>query len=369
MPEPPSSSTPPAPPPATTRPAGGGLRFARAADGPRIAWVRSGRGPPLVRVAHWLTHVEREPRTAIWRPWLEHYARVCTLYRYDERGYGMSDPDPRPATLESCVNDLASVIEASGEARVALFAISGAASTAIAYAVSHPQRVSRLIVLGGYLAGIYHRQVPPSAVQWYDAQLTLMEFGWDRSDPLVQQFLTSQLIPDATPEEARALNELSRMACDGRQASAFLRTRAGFDVSALAASVLCPTLVLHADHDRIVPLPLGRELAASIPGARFETLGTRNHVPTGSDPALGSLFDKLDAFLREDWPAAVTMSPRTRELAALVAEGLDNRQIGARMGIRDKTVRNALSALYAQLGVEGRPQAIHRLRAMGFGPR
>ncbi|MEZ5730266.1 MAG: alpha/beta hydrolase [Burkholderiaceae bacterium] len=345
------------------------IRFAHTGSGTRIAWARTGRGPALVRVAHWLTHVEREPRSAIWRPWLERYARICTLYRYDERGYGLSDASSRPATLEDCVEDLAATVVASGEARVALFAISGAATTAIAYAVRFPERVSRLIILGGYLAGLYCRGAPRDAIDFYDAQLRLMELGWGRQDPLVQQFLTSQLVPDASTEEADALNALQRLACDGRQAAGFLRSRAGYDATTLAPRVACPTLVLHAEHDRIVPHALGRSLAAAIPGARFETLPTRNHVPTGSDPAIDRLFASIDTFLREDSRPIPTLTPPARELACLVSEGLDNHQIAARMGLAEKTVRNALSALYASLGVEGRPQAIARTRELGFGPR
>jgi pimeloyl-ACP methyl ester carboxylesterase len=346
------------------------LRFARTPGGTPVAWARSGHGAPLVRVAHWLTHVEREAASPIWKPWLERYDAIGSLIRYDERGYGLSGHDDEPPGLEKSLADLHAVIEASGEPRVALFGVSGAAPIAIAYAARHPQRVSRLLLLGGFLAGLVARGGSPEALQWHEAQLRLMELGWGRDDPSVQQFFTATLVPDASAEEMKSLNELQRLACNGAQAAGFLRMRAALDVRALAPQVRCPALVLHAAHDRVVAHAAGRELAAALPGARFVTLDTRNHVPLPSDPALPRLFEAMGAFLREDAASTLqpTLTPRERALAACVAQGLDNLQIAARLGVRDKTVRNALSLLYAKLQVEGRPQAVVRARELGLGP-
>lgn len=342
------------------------MRFARAPSGARLAWARHGAGPPLVRVAHWLTHVEREPQSAIWRPWLGRHGRRFSLIRYDERGYGLSDDDAVAAGLDRAVDDLAAVIEASNEPRVALLGISGAAPIAIAYATRHPQRVSHLVLLGGYLCGLSHREPSAQTQAFFEAQLQLMEQGWGRNHPAVQQFFTTTLAPDASPEMARALNELQRLACNGRQAAQFMRTRAALDVRALAPHVACPCLVLHVEGDLVVHHELGRELAAAIPGAQFQTLPGRNHVPLPGDAAFERCFSAMETFILGAMPE-VTLTPRERELAALVAGGLDNAQIGACMGWADKTVRNALSALYAKLGVEGRPQAVVRTRELGLG--
>lgn len=135
---------------------------------------------------------------------------------------------------------------------------------------------------------------------------------------------------------------------------------------ALAPLVRCPTLVLHAEGDAVVPVEQGMALAASIGGARFETLATRNHIPLAGGPAFERFCELVAGFVVAPpaWPA---LTPRQRELLDLVAQGLDNRQIGARMQVADKTVRNALSSLYAKLGVHGRPQAIVRAREHGFG--
>ncbi|MBI5257876.1 MAG: alpha/beta fold hydrolase [Burkholderiales bacterium] len=342
------------------------LRFTRVASGARIAWGCSGRGPVLVRVAHWMTHVEHDLQSPIWRPWLQRLGRAVQVLRYDERGCGLSGHDTVALGLEAAVEELSAVIDACGADRVALLGQSGAAAPAIAYAVAHPERVSHLVLLGGYLCGLLHLNPSPQALAYHEAQVQLMALGWGRDDPAVQQFFTTTMIPDATPEQARALNEQQRLSCDGARAAAILRARVALDVRALAPQVRVPTLVLHSRGDRVVALERGRELAAAIPGAQFAELPTRNHIPLPGDEGFEPLCDAVTTFVRGSAPGPA-LTPRERELAALVAQGLDNAQLAAQLGVADKTVRNALSALYAKLGVDGRPQAIARIRDTGLG--
>ena len=182
----------------------------------------------------------------------------------------------------------------------------------------------------------------------------------------MQQFFTTRFIPDASLDEARALNEQQRLSCGAARAAHIMHARTTLDVRALAPRVQCPTLVLHAEGDQIVPVALGRDLAAAIPGARFVTLPTRNHIPLASDAGFELFCRTVTEFVRPD-SATPALTPRERELAALVAQGLDNLQIAARLGVADKTVRNALSTLYTKLQVEGRPQAVVRARELGLG--
>jgi pimeloyl-ACP methyl ester carboxylesterase len=341
------------------------LRFAHVPSGARIAWASNGHGPVMVRAAHWMTHVEHDPRSPLWRPWLEGLGRTLRLVRYDERGCGSSASDGSAPGLDSAVQDLAAVVKASGAERVALLGISGAAPTAVAYAERHPERVSHLVLLGGYLCGLLHRRPTPAQLAFLEARVQLMRHGWGRGDPAVQQFFTTTMLPDATPEQAAALNEQQRLSCDGSRAADYLQARAALDVRELAPRVTCPTLVLHAEGDAMVPIELGRELAAAIPGARFEALATRNHIPTAGSAAFERFTQAVSQFVNAA-PPGPALTPRERELAALVAQGLDNLQIGARLGLADKTVRNALSLLYGKLGVEGRPQAVVRTRDLGL---
>lgn len=344
------------------------LRFTHVASGARIAWATSGRAdaPLLVRVAHWMTHVEHDLQSPIWRPWLERLGRQLRLLRYDERGCGLSGADTVTLGLDAALEELEAVVDACGAPRVALLGQSGAAAPAIAYAARHPERVSHLVLLGAYSHGLRHRGVGADALAFHEATVRLVELGWGRADPAVQQFFTTTMAPDASAAEAAALNEQQRLSCDGARAAAILRARVALDVRALAPLVRCPTLVLHADGDRMVPAALGAELAGLIPGARFETLHTRNHIPLAADPAFERFCELVTAFVQPP-PTLPALTARERELLEAVALGLDNRQLGARLGIADKTVRNALSALYAKLGVEGRPQAIVAARQAGFG--
>jgi pimeloyl-ACP methyl ester carboxylesterase len=347
-----------APPPLTHE-----LRFAHVASGARIAWARNGRAgaPTIVRVAHWMTHVEFDLRSPLWKAWLERLGRTFTLVRYDERGCGCSGSDDRVPDLETAVEELDAVVMAHGVPRVALLGLSGAAPPAIAYAARFPERVSHLVLLGGFLHGLRHRNVPPETLAYHEAQVRLVETGWGRNDPAVQEFFTSRFLPDGTPEARAALTEQQRLSCDGARAAALMRARTLLDARPFAPLVRAPTLVLHCAGDLAVPVAHGHEVAAAIPGARFESLPSRNHLPLAHEPAFERLCEAVAAFVAPAL-AAPSLTARERELAALVGQGLDNAQLAAHLGLAEKTVRNMLSTLYVKLGVEGRPQAVVRTR-------
>jgi pimeloyl-ACP methyl ester carboxylesterase/DNA-binding CsgD family transcriptional regulator len=346
------------------------LRFTRLPSGARLAWARSGRGPALLRTGHWLSNVEYDATSALFRPWLEQLGRHATLVRYDERGSGLSQGDGSAPGLEAALEEIAAVADAAGLARLSLLGMSGGAAPAIAFAARHPERVERLVLLGAYSHGLLHRVLNDGQRAYLEAQAVLIERGWGVPQAPVQQFLSATMIPDASPEQAAALNEQQRRSCDGARAAAFFRSRLALDVRTELATVRCPTLVLHGDGDATVPIECGREVAAGIPGARFEALRSRNHIPLAGEPAFDRLCAAIGAFLA---PGAAAGAPdgrpftaREQALLSLVARGRDNLQIAAELGLADKTVRNALSRLYARLQVEGRPQAVVRARELGF---
>lgn len=353
--------------PASLRPLVHELRYTRVASGARIAWARSGRAgaPVLLRAAHWMTHVDYDLRSPLWRPLIERLGRQFELVRYDERGCGLSSGDEVPMGLETAVEELEAVADAHGAPRIALFGASGGAATAVAYAARHPERVSHLVLLAGSTHGVMHRNPAPDVLAFHEAQIRLIELGWGRRDPGVQQLFTSRFMPDATPEQVASFNEHQRLSCDGRRAAAIVRARSATDVRGCVGAVRAPTLVLHAEGDLVVPLSVGQELAASIPGARFEVLRTRNHIPMEPEPAFDRLCEAITGFVVQR-PGGPVLTARERELAGLVGQGLDNLQIAARLGIAEKTVRNRLSALYTTLGVEGRAQAVAAARDLGL---
>lgn len=357
-----------------------GIRFAKLSSGTRIAWAASGRGPALVRVAHWMTHVEKDLQSPLWQPWLAQLNQAVQLVRYDERGCGLSGADAAELGLDAALEELEAVVDAvvdaTGHTQVALLGMSGAGAPAIAYAAKHPQRVSHLVLHGAYACGLLHRSPTPEQLQMFEATVKLMALGWGRGDAAVQQFMTTSFIPDSTAAQAAAFTEQQRLSCGGARAAAIFRARVGLDVRPLLAQVRCPTLVLHAEGDAMVPIEQGRALAAQIDGARFETLASRNHIPLAGEPAFARFCSAIRDFVTQPHgkqagtlPGALAgaFTPRENQLMALVAAGQDNLQIAAHLGVTDKTVRNSLSRLYTKLGGEGRPMAVVRTRELGFG--
>jgi pimeloyl-ACP methyl ester carboxylesterase/DNA-binding CsgD family transcriptional regulator len=347
------------------------IRFCKAADGVGLAFATSGQGPPLVKAANWLSHVEFDARSPVWSPMLRALARDHTLVRYDERGCGLSDRDVEPS-FEAWVRDLETVVDALELERFPLLGISQGASIAIAYAVRHPHRVERLIIHGGYARGKLRRDPTPRDRDEAEATIRLAELGWGQANPVFRQFFTDQFIPGATPEQRHWFNELERISTSPANAARFMRVFNDIDVSELLPRVACPTLVLHATREHRVPFEEGKLIASRIPGARLVPLESVNHVLLDSEREWRRWLEEVLAFLEVPAPSAGTLGALTRregELLELIAQGLDNAQVAARLGLREKTVRNHITRIFAKLGVDNRARAIVLSRDAGFGLR
>ncbi len=273
------------------------IRFCKSFDETRIAYAVTGKGPLLVKAHHWLTHLEYQFQSPIWRPWIEALSRDHTLLRMDQRACGLSDWDVADISFESWVRDLEAVIDAAGFERFALFGSSQGASIAIEYAVRHPDRVSQLVILGGYARGWMKRGLPPERIAELEAQLKLVEAGWGRSDASYRQMFAMQFAPGATLEQINSLSELQRMASSPENAIRIIRGFFMIDVSESVPRVACPTLLLHARGDRRAPFEEGRILASLIPDARLVPLETENHILLDHEPAFRHFFEELHAFL------------------------------------------------------------------------
>ena len=349
------------------------IRFCTSQDGLRIAYATTGQGPALVRAAHFLTHLEFDLESPVWRPWLAELSRDRLLVRYDGRGCGLSDRSSAPLSLDAWVADLEAVVNAAGLKRFALFGCSQGCAVSVAYAVRHPARVSCLVVVGGYLRGLMRRNPTPAQIKEASLLLELIQLGWGRDNPAFRQVFTSLFIPEGTPEQVRWFNELERLSTSPEHAARIIAAFGQIDVTELAARVACPTLVLHARGDARVPFEEGRRVAGLIPGARFVPLESRNHVLLEHEPAFAECFGEIHAFLgahdpvSRRGPAFPRLTPRERELLELLAHGLDNLQIAAHLGLTEKTVRNKVSAVFDKLEVATRAQAIVRAREAGFG--
>jgi pimeloyl-ACP methyl ester carboxylesterase/DNA-binding winged helix-turn-helix (wHTH) protein len=272
------------------------IHFCTASDGVRVAYAAVGRGPPLVKAANWLNHLEYDWQSPIWSHLLQAFAAKYRLIRYDERGNGLSDWDVDDISLDAFVCDLESVVEANGLEKFSLLGISQGCAVCIAYAVRHPERVSHLVLYGGYARGRRKRD-QQGDVEQADALLTLMRQGWGQENPAFRQIFTSQFIPDATAEQAQWFNDLQRMTTSAENAVRIRRALDDIDVSGLLASIRVPTLVLHCRNDAVQPFEEGRRMAAGIAGSRFVALESRNHLILKHEPASSRLLDEVTRFL------------------------------------------------------------------------
>lgn len=348
------------------------VRFCKSFDGTRIAYATTGEGPPLVKAPHWLTHLEYEWRSPIWTPWIEALSRGHRLLRMDERGCGLSDRGVADLSFEAWVRDLEAMTDDAGLERFALFGHSQGAAIAVEYAVRHPGRVSHLVILGGYARGAMKRGYPPERADEFAMLLKLVEIGWGRDDPSYRQLFSTQFLPGGTLEQLNSMSVLQRESSTPEDAARLIRSMFAIDVTASAAKVRCPTLVVHARGDLRVPFEEGRLLAGLIPGARLVTLETTNHVLVSQDPAFRQFFDELESFVPRPSGAArsgtfAQLTAREAGVLERLAQGLDNAQIAAHLGISEKTVRNNVSRIFDKLAVASRAQAIVLARENGFG--
>jgi pimeloyl-ACP methyl ester carboxylesterase/DNA-binding winged helix-turn-helix (wHTH) protein len=273
------------------------IKFCTASDGVRIAYATVGSGsPPLLKTANWLNHLEYDWQSPIWSHLLRALANQRRLIRYDERGNGLSDWDVTDISFEAFVRDLESVVEANALQRFALLGISQGCAVSIAYAVRHPERVSHLILYGGYAVG-RRKRGQQATIEQTDALFTLMRQGWGQENPAFRQIFTSLFIPEATPEQATWFNDLQRMTTSPENAVRIRQAVDDLDVSRLLADVRVPTLVLHCREDAVQPFEEGRRMAAGIPGSRFVALDSRNHMILEHEPARARLLDEITRFL------------------------------------------------------------------------
>jgi len=344
----------PAPPPQE-------LRFCRSSDGVRIAYARHGSGPPLVIATCWLSHLQYDWQSPVWRHFLRDLGEVATVVRYDERGHGLSDWDVEDYSLDARIADIEAVVDDAGLDRFALMAMSQGGPPSIAYAVRHPERISRLIFYGSYAAAL--RDPTPEDLELDRVFEQLIKVGWARPDSAFRRVFTSMMIPGATEEQMRWLDELQRVAVSAENALASRRQRKRANVVELLPQLRAPTLVLHSRHDRMNDFEDSRFLASMIDGARLVVLESSNHIVLGDEPAWQVFLDEVAPFLAADrqltkpaasFDAASVLSRRELDVLRLAAEGQDNASIAKSLTLSVRTVERHLHNTYAKLGIQGK---------------
>ena len=272
------------------------VTFCRTSDGVHLAVATVGGGTPLVKTANWLNHLEFDWRSPVWSPLFMQLAARYRLIRYDERGIGLSSRDVPEFSFEAFVRDLETVVDELGLDRFALMGMSQGAPVSIAYAVRHPERVSRLILSGGFALG-WHKRGNAADVARAEASIALIRDGWGRDNPASRQMFTSLIVPDATLEEMRWFNDLERESASAETAIRLLQVIGDIDVVDLLPRVCVPTLVLHSRGDARTPFEHGLTLARSIPNARFVALESKNHLILSHEPTWPDYVNELCGFL------------------------------------------------------------------------
>jgi pimeloyl-ACP methyl ester carboxylesterase/DNA-binding winged helix-turn-helix (wHTH) protein len=273
-------------------------QFCRAHDGTRIAYAKLGEGAPLVKAANWFSHLEVDWQGPVWRHWLEFFSRDRCLVRYDVRGNGLSDRQPRSITFDDFNADLASVFDAAGIARAPVLGISQGASVAARYAARHPERVSALILLNGCARG-WRVKKNPRLSERFEALMVLMRQGWGSENAAFRQIFTTGFLPHGTPDQIAWFDALQRETASPENAARILSALGDVDVREDLARVQVPTLVLHCRGDTVVPFKDGLELASLIDGARFVSLDSDGHLLLEGEPAWERFTREVSGFLRD----------------------------------------------------------------------
>jgi pimeloyl-ACP methyl ester carboxylesterase/DNA-binding CsgD family transcriptional regulator len=350
------------------------VRYLRTPDGVQLAWADLGSGPTLIKAANWLSELEDELESPVWGHWIRFLGDHFRFLRWDERGCGLTDREVDDLSFDRFVGDVDAVAAAAGvEEPFTLLGISSGAAVCVSYAARHPERVSRMILYGGYARG-WAKRTDSESERQYRAMMELMRVGWGKENPVFRQVFTSRFIPGGSEAQIGWFNELCRRTSTGDMAARLLDARSTVDVVDLLGNIRTPTLVVHSREDEVCPISEARVLAGGIPGAQFVELDSRNHILLEDEPAWARFQDAVLDFAGlqaspaasgED-PAFARLTVREREVLALMTRGLANADIGMSLSISEKTVRNHISNLFDKLGVWTRAQAIVFARDHGF---
>jgi pimeloyl-ACP methyl ester carboxylesterase/DNA-binding CsgD family transcriptional regulator len=335
------------------------VQFCRAPDGVRIAYAVHGRGPALLISTCWLSHLQFDWESPVWRHFLTDLGEIATVIRFDERGHGLSDWDVSDHSLEARIGDLEAVADAAGFAQFALMAMAQGGPVAIAYAARHPERVSRLLFYGSYACARAGMSDEDREMQ--DAFDKLIRVGWARPDSTFRRVFTSLMIPNATEEQMRWLDDLQRVSVSATTLATARQQRMTADAEPLLPTLQLPTLILHSTGDRMNSFEYGRRLASSIADARLVALDSENHIVLEEEPAWQVFLDEVRQFLAADAEGTRTsirvedvLSAREIDVLRLAASGQDNEAIAATLHLSVRTVERHLQNIYAKLDVQGR---------------
>ncbi|MFC8502507.1 alpha/beta fold hydrolase [Pedococcus sp. NPDC057267] len=314
----------------------------------RVAYAVTGTGPGLLVVPGWLSHLELGWAIPAERLLHDALSAGRTLVRYDRPGCGLSEEYMGPRTMELELATIEAVLAQADLGRVDVLGWSLGAAVAAQWAADRPDTVSKLVLYGGWANG--------GEVGDEDSRRLLLELlatHWG----LGSDVLTELFAPEADAGTRLALAAYQRAASSTETAVALLQLAYAVDVRAALPRVQAPTLVLHRRGDRAAPVAQARLVAEMVPGAVLVELEGRSHLPAMGDPepvvAAVRRFLGLPTARRA---VATGLTPRQSEVAALVAQGLTNREVAQRLGITERSAESHVERIRLRLGFRSRSQ-------------
>jgi pimeloyl-ACP methyl ester carboxylesterase len=273
------------------------VRFCRTSGGVRLAYAWTGDGPPLVKAANWLTHVEYDLETPVWRHWYRDLSRHHRMLRYDERGCGLSDTEVDDFSVDAWVADLETVVDAAGLDRFPLLGVSQGGAVAIEYAVRHPERVTALVLYGAFVKGPPLRARTDEERREAEMMPELAALGWGRQVPVLRQVFTRRFLPEGPAQAWDDFDSLQVRTVSPDNAARFLTAFNAIDVEDSCRRLAVPTLVLHARRDLLLPVEEGVRIASLVPDSRFVSLDSCNHLLLADEPAWPEFVRQVEDFL------------------------------------------------------------------------
>jgi pimeloyl-ACP methyl ester carboxylesterase/DNA-binding CsgD family transcriptional regulator len=351
------------------------VRYCTTDDGVRIAFEQVGFGPPILKSANWMSHLDEDRDSALWRHWFALLTDGRRMTRFDGRGYGLSEREPPTLDFESLVADMEAVADVAVPDRFPILGFCHGGPIAIAYAVRHPERVSALVLCGTYAQGRAVRDPSSRDTAERELLLRMIDLGWGQDTPAYRQVFATRAMPEGSIEALAAYCAIQRAAATPHQAQRLTRLFWDIDVTTLLPQLRCPVLVLHARRDDLVPYAQGRLLAERIDGARLVPLDSANHDLMAHEPAWAVLSRAVHDFLDthagapapRDVRAIASLTRRERDVLEHLARGLDNEEIASALGLTEKTVRNLVSAVFSKLDFTSRGRTIVWARDAGLG--
>lgn len=348
------------------------IAFVRSKDQTNIAFAQSGEGPPLVRAGTWLTHVHHDWESPVWAHWLGFMSARHTLVRYDPRGCGLSQSDVRNISFDDWVDDLEAVVDRLQLERFPLFGMSQGAAVAAAYAIRHPERVSKLVLYAPLVTGWQGKSNAISR-QW-QAMEQLVLSGWGETNMAFPSMFAHLFLPQSSSETKIWYAELQRKSASKEVASRFMRVLSELSFFPQLKNVAVPTLVMQIARDQVIDPQSVVGIAGEIPGSQFVSIDSANHILLADEPGWQEFKAAFERFVpggsppqsRASSQLLAELSARERDILIELAKGLSNADIAKRLHISEKTVRNHVSNIFDKLSVASRAQAIVLAKESGL---